>query len=34
MNSKQSLLGVGRFYTMEEAQTLLTNMSDFEDEST
>ena len=34
MNRKQSLLGVGRFYTMEEALTLLTNMSDFEDEST
>ena len=34
MNRKQSLLGVGRFYTAEEALTLLTNMSDFEDEST
>ena len=34
MNPKQSLLGVGRFYTLEEALTLLTNMSDFEDEST
>ena len=34
MNHKQSLLGVGRFYTREEALTLLTNMSDFEDEST
>ena len=34
MNCKQSLLGVGRFYTAEEALTLLTNMSDFEDEST
>ena len=34
MNHKQSLLGVGRFYTAEEALTLLTNMSDFEDEST
>ena len=27
-------MGVGRFYTAEEALTLLTNMSDFEDEST
>ena len=34
MNCKQSLLGVGRFYTMEEAVTLLVNMSNFEDEST
>ena len=34
MNCKWSLLGVGSFYTMEEALTLLTNMSDFEDEST
>ena len=34
MNHKQSLLGVGRFYTTEEVLTLLTNMSDFEDEST
>ena len=34
MNCKQSLLGVGRVYTAEEALTLLTNMSDFEDEST
>ena len=34
MNSKQSLLGVGRFYTAEEALTLLMNMSDFEDEPT
>ena len=34
MNHKWSLLGVGRFYTREEALTLLTNMSDFEDEST
>ena len=34
MNHKQSLLGVGRFYTAEEALTLLMNMSDFEDEST
>ena len=34
MNGKQSLLGVGKFYTTEEALTLLRNMSDFEDEST
>ena len=34
MSRKQSLLGVGRFYTAEEALTLLMNMSDFEDEST
>ena len=34
MNRKQSLLGVGRFYTAKEAPTLLRNMSDFEDEST
>ena len=34
MNHKWSLLGVGRFYTREEALTLLMNMSDFEDEST
>ena len=34
MSHKQSLLGVGRFYTAEEALTLLMNMSDFEDEST
>ena len=34
MNRKWSLLGVGRFYTTEEALTLLTIMSDFEDEST
>ena len=34
MNHKQSLLGVGKFYTAEEALTLLRNMSDFEDEST
>ena len=34
MSRKQSLLGVGRFYNAEEALTLLTNMSDFEDEST
>ena len=34
MNCKQSLLGVGKFYTAEEALTLLMNRSDFEDEST
>ena len=34
MNSKWSSLGVGKFYTAEEALTLLMNMSDFEDEST
>ena len=34
MNHKWSLLGVGRFYTVEEALTLLMNMRDFEDEST
>ena len=34
MNRKQSLLGVGKFYTAEEALTLLRNISDFEDEST
>ena len=34
MSHKWSLLGVGWFYTAEEALTLLTNMSDFEDEST
>ena len=34
MNHKQSLLGVGKFYTAEEALKLLMNMSDFEDEST
>ena len=34
MSHKQSLLGVHRFYTKEQALTLLTNMSDFEDEST
>ena len=34
MNHKQSLLGVGRFYTRDEALTPLMNMSDFEDEST
>ena len=34
MNHKWSLLGVGKFYTTEEALTLLRNMSDFQDEST
>ena len=34
MNFKWSLMGVGKFYTAEEALTLLMNMSDFEDEST
>ena len=34
MICKQSLLGVGTFYTAEEALTLLRNMSDFEDEYT
>ena len=34
MSPKWSLLGVGRFYTAEEALTILTNMSDFADEST
>ena len=34
MNHKQSLLGEGKVYTVEEALTLLKNMSDFEDEST
>ena len=34
MNHKWSLLSVGRFYTREEALTLLMNISDFEDEST
>ena len=34
MNHKWSLLGVGKFYTAEEALTLLRNMSYFEDEST
>ena len=34
MNCKWPLLGVGKFYTAEEAVTLLRNMSDFEDEST
>ena len=34
MNHKQSLLGVGRFYTTEEVLAFLMNMSDVEDEST
>ena len=34
MNHKWLLLGVGKFYTAEDALTLLRNMSDFEDEST
>ena len=34
MSHKWSFLGVCRFYTAEEALTILTNMSDFEDEST
>ena len=34
MNGKWSVLGVCKFYTAEEALTLLRNMSDFEDEST
>ena len=34
MSHKQSFLGARRFYTAEEALTILTNMSDFEDEST
>ena len=34
MNHKWSLLGIGKFYTAEEALTLLRNMSDFEYEST
>ena len=34
MNHKQSLLGLHRFYNIEEAVELLTNMSDCEDEST
>ena len=34
MNHKQSVLGVGKFYTAEEALTLLRNISNFEDEST
>ena len=31
---KWSLLGVGKFCTVEEALTLLRNMDDFKDEST
>ena len=34
MSHKWSLLGVGRFYTREEALILLMNMSDCKDEST
>ena len=34
MNRNQSLLGVSKFYSAEEALILLRNMSDFEDEST
>ena len=34
MNHNWSLLGVGKFYTAEEALPLLRNMGDFEDEST
>ena len=34
MNCKWSLLGVHRFYNIEEAVEFLTNMSDSEDEST
>ena len=34
MSHKWSFLGVCRFYTAEEALTILTNMSDFEDKST
>ena len=34
MSRKWSLLGVYKFYTKEQALTLLTSMSDFEDEST
>ena len=34
MNCKQSFLGKHRFYNIEEAVELLTNMSDCEDEST
>ena len=34
MSHKQSFLGAHRFYTAEEALTILMNMSDFEDEST
>ena len=34
MSCKWLLFGVDRFYTAEEALTILMNMSDFEDEST
>ena len=34
MSRKWSFLGVHRFYTAEEALTILMNMSDFKDEST
>ena len=34
MNRKQSFLGKHRFYKLEQAMELLTNMSDCEDEST
>ena len=34
MNHKQSFLGQHRFYNIEEAVELLTNMSDCKDEST
>ena len=34
MNRNQSFLGKHRFYNIEEAVELLTNMSDCEDEST
>ena len=34
MSCKWSFLGLHRFYIAEEALTILTNMSDFEDEST
>ena len=34
MSHKWSFLGVCRFYNTEQVLTLLTNMSDFEDEST
>ena len=34
MSCKWSLLGVHRFYNIEQAVELLTNMSDCEDEST
>ena len=34
MNHKWSFLGKCRFYKLEQAMELLTNMSDCEDEST